>query len=100
MLSKTLALAIAIVLFVELLRDKRPRYLVSLCAGCWMLLRLSRCLPRSGCRWMMPVGGSQPGTCAPGWISPHLTGALWMAMPFTVPTRPGRGRRPLSPCRW
>lgn len=23
-----------------------------------------------------------------------LTGALWMAMPFTVPTRPGRGRRP------
>ena len=40
MLSKTLALAIAIVLFVELLRDKRPRYLVSLCAGCWMLVLL------------------------------------------------------------
>lgn len=40
MLSKTLALAIAIVLFVELLRDKRPRYLVSLCAGCWMLVVL------------------------------------------------------------
>ena len=36
MLSKTLALAIAIVLFVELLRDKRPRYLVSLCAGGWV----------------------------------------------------------------
>ena len=34
MLSKTLALAIAIVLFVELLRDKRPRYLVSMCACC------------------------------------------------------------------
>ena len=33
MLSKTLALAIAIVLFVELLR-------VSLCAGCWMLVLL------------------------------------------------------------
>ena len=31
---------------------------------------------------------------------PLLTGALWMAMPSTVPTRPGRGRRPLSPCQW
>ena len=34
------------------------------------------------------------------WADALLTGALWMVMPSTVPTRPGRGRRPLLPCRW
>ena len=42
------------------------------------------------CRWKMPAGALQPGTCAPGWTSPPLTAARWMATPCTAPTRPGR----------
>ena len=33
MLSRVLALVVAVVLFVELLRGKRPRYLLTLSAG-------------------------------------------------------------------